>query len=145
MENFPANYIMPCFLYYVMHASYIMSWYFKELMNLVRWFTTVCIATCGLMVLKKLWNFLTTRLMNILVNQLRPFHPEKYSSTTSKVSLLPVSRLLVIVVPKRRARVLIPPGYLPPRKGKQAKYKVHQWSRAWVTVCGSVGPSSLIS
>ena len=58
---------------------------FKELMNLVSWFTTACITTCGLTVPKKLWNFLSTRLMIISANQLAPFHQEKYCSTTSKV------------------------------------------------------------
>jgi hypothetical protein len=41
---------------------------------------------------------------------------------------------------KRRARVLIPPGYLHPGKTKAlAESKVHQISRAWVTVRFSVG------
>ena len=39
-----------------------------------------------------------------------------------------------------RARVLILPGYFPPGERKAlAKSKVHQWSRAWVTVSVSVG------
>jgi hypothetical protein len=41
---------------------------------------------------------------------------------------------------KRRARLLIPPGFFPPGESKAlAKSKVHQWSRAWLTNNVSVG------